>query len=143
MTNESAAKKHVLVVEDEPDFAALLRSILVKAEYTVAMAHNCEDALSQVRQVRPDIITLDMQMPRESGAIFYRKLKADEKLRDIPVVVVTGITRDDKDMETLVRSLLEPDNVPHPEAYVEKPVDGPSLLGAIQEALSCATPGSC
>jgi CheY-like chemotaxis protein len=126
----------VLVIEDEPDFAALLRSILVKAGYTVAMAHSCEDAFSQLRKARPDIITLDMQMPRQSGAMFYRKLKADEQLRNIPVVVVTGVTRDDKDMETLVRSLLEPDNVPHPEAYLEKPVDGPILLRTIEQALS-------
>jgi len=143
MIDESTARKHVLVVEDEPDFAALLRSILLNGGYTVAMAHNCEDALSQVREVRPDIITLDMQMPRESGAIFYRKIKADEKLRDIPVVVVTGVTRDDQDMKTLVRSLLESDSVPHPEAYLEKPVDGLSLLRTVEDVLSCATPGNC
>jgi hypothetical protein len=41
-------------------------------------------------------------------------------------------------MKTLVHSLLEPDNVPHPEAYLEKPVDGPTLLRAVQEALSSA-----
>jgi CheY-like chemotaxis protein len=105
---------------------------------TVAVAYNSEDALSQVRTTRPDVITLDMQMPRESGAIFYRKLKKEEDLRAIPVVVVTGVTRDDTDMKTLVHSLLEPDNVPHPEAYLEKPVDGPTLLRTIQEALSSA-----
>ena len=138
MSNDSATDKHVLIVEDEPDFADLLRSILVNAGYTVAVAHNSEDALSQVRTTRPDVVTLDMQMPRESGAIFYRKLKKEEALRAIPVVVVTGVTRDDQDMKTLVHSLLEPDNVPHPEAYLEKPVDGPTLLRTIQEALSSA-----
>ena len=129
MSNDSVAEKHVLIVEDEPDFADLLRSILVSAGYTVATAYNCEDALSEVRRTRPHVITLDMQMPRQSGAHFYRKLKADDELRDIPVVVVTGVTRDDKDMETLVRCLLEPDNIPHPEAYMEKPVDGPTRFG--------------
>ncbi|NIA01586.1 MAG: response regulator [Bacteroidia bacterium] len=109
----------------------------------MATAYNGEDALSQVRNARPDIITLDMQMPRESGAIFYRRLKKDEKFRNIPVVVVTGVTRDDQDMKNLVRSLLEPDNVPHPEAYLEKPVDGPSLLGTLKEILACTTPRHC
>jgi CheY-like chemotaxis protein len=142
MTNDSSVRKYVLIVEDEPDFAAMLQSILRNAGYTAATAHNSEDALSQVRRTKPDVITLDMQMPRESGAMLYRKLKRDEKLRDIPVVVVTGVTRDDQDMKTLVRSLLEPDNVPHPEAYLEKPVDGPSLLKTIEEALSYATPGN-
>ena len=142
MSNDSVAEKHVLIVDDEPDFADLLRSILVNAGYTVATAYNCEDALAQVRKTRPHVITLDMQMPRESGAIFYRKLKRDEQLRVIPVVVVTGVTRDDKDMETIVRALLEPDNLPHPEAYLEKPVDGPSLLKTIEEAMSTSKSAS-
>jgi len=138
MSNDSVTEKRVLIVEDEPDFAALLQSILLNAGYTVAVAYDSEDALSKVRTASPDVITLDMQMPRESGAVFYRKLKGDENLRHIPVVVVTGITRDDQDMKTLVRSLLEPDNVPHPEAYLEKPVDGPSLLQTVEAALSSA-----
>lgn len=142
MTDELTARKHVLVVEDEPDFAALLESILVGAGYSVATAHNCEDALSQARKTKPDIITLDIQMPRKSGAFFYRKLKAHRKLRHIPVVVVTGITRDDKEMENIVRSILEPDNVPHPEAYVDKPVDGPSFLNTVEEVLASSTSGS-
>ena len=140
MTSDSPTTKHVLIVEDEPDFAALLRSILVNAGYTVATAYNSDEAIAQVRATKPDVITLDMQMPRESGALFYRKLKRDEALRDIPVVVVTGVTRDDADMKTLARSLLEPDNVPHPEAFLEKPVDGPSLLKTIQEVMSGRTP---
>ena len=143
MTNESAAEKHVLVVEDEPDFAALLRSILLKAGYTVATAYNCEDALSQVRQARPDVITLDIGMPRKSGVFFYRQLKADEKSRDIPVVVVTALTRNDKEMENIIRSLMEPENVPHPEAYVEKPVDGPRFLTTIKDVLRSSKCGSC
>jgi CheY-like chemotaxis protein len=128
--------KHVLIVEDEPDFAALLQSILVNAGYAVATACNSEEAMAQVRTTRPDVITLDVQMPKESGAMLYRKLKRDENFRAIPVVVVTGVTRDDQDMKTLVHSLLEPDNVPYPEAYLEKPVDGPSLLRTIEEAIS-------
>ena len=143
MDNDSVARRHVLIVEDESDFAALLQSIFQNAGYTAATAHNCEDALAQVSKTRPHVITLDMQMPRKCGAIFYRKLKADEKLRNIPVVVVTGVTRDDKDMETLVRSLLESDNLPHPEAYLEKPVDGPSLLRTIEEAMSISNSASC
>ena len=143
MTNESAAAKHVLVVEDEPDFAALLRSILVKAGYTVAMTYNADEAFSQVHEVRPDLITLDIQMPGKSGALFYRKLKADEVFRDIPVIVVTGLTRDDQDMASVIRSFLETENIPHPEAYVEKPVDGPRLLGTIQDVLGSEKHGTC
>jgi CheY-like chemotaxis protein len=142
MANDSETAKHVLIVEDEPDFAALLGTILAGAGYSTATAYNCEDALAQVRRRRPNLITLDIQMHRKSGVFFYRKLKAQEKFRDIPVVVVTGITHDDEYMHTLVRTLLEPDDVPHPEAYLEKPVDGPSLLKTVEAALSAGKSAS-
>jgi CheY-like chemotaxis protein len=143
MTTESVTGKHVLVVEDEPDFAALLRSILMKAGYTVATTYYSDQALSLVSELKPDLITLDIQMPRESGLFFYRKLKANEAFRHIPVVVVTGLTRGDKDMENLIRTFLEAENVPHPEAYVEKPVDGPHLLRTIEEVLLSSNCQSC
>lgn len=140
MTNEPSMEKHVLIVEDEPDFAALLRSILTQAGYTVATAYNCEDALNVVRKHRPDVITLDIHMPRKSGALFYRKLMSDASFREIPVVVVTGLTLD-KEMGTIIRSLMETDRIPHPAAYVEKPVDGACLLSTIEDVLSPAVPG--
>lgn len=143
MTNQSERKKHILVVEDEPDFAALLRSILLGAGYTVATTYYSDQAFSLVRELRPDLITLDIQMPRKSGLFFYRKLKADEAFRDIPVVVVTGLTRGDKDMENIIRSFLETENVPHPEAYLEKPVDPPHFLRTIQDVLLSSKCGSC
>ncbi len=143
MSDELATAKHVLVVEDEPDFAALLRSILARAGYAVAVAHDCEDALAQTRDHRPDLITLDMGMPRKSGIYFYRKLKADTTFRDVPVVVVTGLTRDDKDMDNVIHAFLEAETVPRPQAYVEKPVDGPSFLRTVEEALSAGASASC
>ena len=80
-----------------------------------------------------------MKMPRKSGIHFYRKLKADRAFRDVPVVVVTGVTRDDKDMENVIHAFLETDKVPHPQGYVEKPVDTRCFLRAIEEALSTGT----
>jgi CheY-like chemotaxis protein len=140
MSDAEPTAKHVLVVEDEPDFAALLRSMLTKAGYTVATAYNCEDALAETRKHRPDVITLDIHMPRKSGVFFYRKLKADEAFRDVPVVVVTGVTRD-KEMESLIHSLLEPGDLPAPEAYLEKPVERPRFLRTVQQALSSGRSG--
>ena len=136
MANDCLTQKHVLIVEDEPDFAALLHSILTGAGYTVAVAHNFVDALSAARKARPDLITLDIRMPVRSGVYLYQELKATEDFHDIPVVVVSGIVGHDSDMEDVVRSFLETAYMPHPEAYVEKPVDGPRFLRTIEEVLS-------
>ena len=141
MANESVTRKHVLIVEDEPDFAALLQSIVEKAGYTATTAYNCEDALSEARKARPDLITLDIQMPKKSGVYFYRELKTTEDFHDIPVIVVTGIMQHDVEMERVIRSFLETPHMAHPEAYVEKPVDGPHFLKTIEEVLSSSTFG--
>ncbi len=135
MAHEPATGKHVLIVEDDPDFAALLKSILVNAGYTALAAYNFADAFSLVREVRPDLITLDIRMPGKSGVYFYQELKTNEDFREIPVVVVTALTRNDRDMETVVRSFLETAYMPHPEAYVEKPLDTPHFLRTIQDVL--------
>jgi len=137
MDDKRGQEKHVLVVEDEPDYAALLSSILAGAGYSVQTAYNGEDALAEAHQRRPDVITLDIQMPRKSGALFYRTIKNEEEFRNTPVVVITGLTRNDTDMAHLIRSFLEPDHLPHPQAYIEKPVDGVKLLQTVARLLSC------
>ena len=124
-----------LVVEDEPDYATLISEILQEDGYSVAMASDGIEALGSVRKQRPDVITLDIQMPRKGGVEFYRELKSDPEFNEIPVVVVTGITRDDRDMETFVRTFLEVEHLPMPDAYLEKPVDDEELLRVIRDAL--------
>jgi len=135
MTTNPESARHVLVVDDEPDMVALLRSLLLRAGYSVAAALDANDAWMQVCERKPDVITLDIRMPRQSGALLYRKLKADPEFRDIPVVVVTATTVEDREMEHMVRTFLEPDHIPHPHAYVGKPINEHELLEAVSSAL--------
>ena len=134
MPNEQTTAKHVLVVDDEPDFADLLKSILVGAGYEVTVAHNSEQALVLARQRKPDLITLDIHMPRKSGVFFFRKLTEDEAFHDVPVVVVTGLTRDGE-MQNLIKRLLEAEDLPRPKAYLEKPIESEQFLKTIRQML--------
>jgi len=124
-----------LVVEDEPDYARLIADVLEEDGYTVTTAADGIEALEKVRVFRPDVITLDIQMPHKGGVEFYRELKSDPELNGIPVVVVTGITKDDPDMKTFVRTFLEVDYLPLPDAYQEKPIDNDELLLVVHDAL--------
>lgn len=142
MLSDKAKAQHVLVIEDDPDFASLLRSLLSQEGYTVAVAHNGEDAIAELDNTTPDLITLDVNMPEKSGVFVYRDIRANQRLRDIPVIVVTGLTREDEDMESIIRSLMELGNAPHP-TYVEKPVDGPHFLRTVQEAISSNQSKNC
>jgi CheY-like chemotaxis protein len=135
MTEETPKQVAALVVEDERDYAELLATVLEGDGYAVEYAVDGADALERVRSRRPDVITLDVQMPRKSGIQFYRELKSDPAFVEIPVVVVTGITKDDRDMETFVRAFLEVEHLPMPDAYLEKPVDNDDLLRVVGDAL--------
>jgi CheY-like chemotaxis protein len=135
MDKEDGHIVSALVVEDEPDYATLISEILQGDGYSVATASDGIEALDSVRTQRPDVITLDIQMPRKGGVEFYRELKSDPEFREIPVVVVTGLTFDNKDMETFIRAFLDVKHLPMPDAYLEKPVDHENLLRVIHDAL--------
>jgi two-component system alkaline phosphatase synthesis response regulator PhoP len=89
-THVVAARKHILVVEDEEDILELLRFNLVKEGFSVATATRGEDGLKAVAQKRPDIILLDLMLPGLNGLEVCRKLKGDPKTAGIPIVMVTA-----------------------------------------------------
>ena len=124
-----------LVVDDEPDFAALIADVLEEDGFSVTAASDGVEAFEKVRSQKPDVITLDIQMPRKGGVAFYRELKSNHEFAEIPVVVVTGITKDDKDMENFVRAFLEVEHLPMPDAYVEKPIDNDKFVQIVNDAL--------
>jgi CheY-like chemotaxis protein len=124
-----------LVVEDEADYADLLAEWLREDGYEVDTAVDGIEAFQLLRSRRPDVITLDMQMPRKGGVEFYRELKSNHNLRDVPVIVVTGLTVDDRDIETFIRTFLDVAHLPMPDAYLEKPVDGGEFLRVVRDSL--------
>lgn len=139
MTAETPDRKHVLVVDDEPDYAELLAAFLREGGYEVSVAGDGARAEELVRARRPDAVTLDIQMPRKGGVRFFREIKSDPGYRDLPVVVVTGLTAGDRDMGTFIHAFLDVEHLPMPEAYLEKPVAQHQLLDAVRAALGPAS----
>jgi len=84
------AGPRVLVVEDEQDVADLLRYNLSKEGYEVALVANGADALKRAREIKPDLILLDIMVPQLNGWEVCRRLKQDPETRSIPVIMVTG-----------------------------------------------------
>jgi two-component system alkaline phosphatase synthesis response regulator PhoP len=80
----------VLVVEDEPDVAELLRYNLQKEGWEVLAAANGTEALRRARETRPDVILLDIMVPQLNGWEVCRRLKQDPETKAIPVIMVTG-----------------------------------------------------
>jgi len=131
-------KKKILVVDDEPDVVAYLTSLSEDNGFAVASAADGEEAQQKVKSEKPDLITLDISMPEKSGVRFYRETKADADLKDIPIVIVTGVesTHDGGTGKDFERFLGTRKNVPPPDGFIMKPVEPDELLGAVKKLLN-------
>ncbi len=132
---DDTGKKLVLVVEDNPDERSYLTTLLEDSGYRVVSAQDGEEALGMVREEVPDLVTLDMSMPKKSGLRFYRELKEDAGLASTPVVVVTAVTGFAGDPEGFRNFLNTREQVTPPEGFVAKPIDKGELLEALSGLL--------
>ena len=127
--------KTVLVVDDDPDVRLFSVTVLEEHGYTPLEAANGEEGLKMIKENKPDLIILDVLMPRQSGIRLYRELKTDKALKNIHVVVLSGIAK-----RTFMRSqkaLTEfgGAEVPEPEVYLEKPVEAEDLANTIKQVI--------
>lgn len=90
------APPRVLIAEDEPNIAEALCFVLERAGYEVELAPDGEAALERLSERPPHVLVLDVMMPRESGFKVLQRVRADSRLRSLPVMVLTarGQTRD-------------------------------------------------
>jgi len=84
-------QKRILVVDDEPDFIAIVQGYLEKEGFTIEVAYNGEEGLAKVRSNPPDAIVLDVMMPEKDGYAVCKELKKDEQTRNIPVILLTAV----------------------------------------------------
>jgi len=119
--------KKILVVDDEVDLVKTIQFALEAEGYKVLVSYNGEDALSQSRKENPDLILLDLMLPKLDGYKVCRLLKFDERYKHIPILMLTAKTQQ-KDrllgMETGA------------DEYITKPFDMEELMEKIKAYLS-------
>jgi len=120
-------QKTILVVDDDPDARDFFVTVLEDHGYATVSARDGNEALDRIGDGLPDLVTLDITMPEKSGVGVYRKLREDEGLRDIPVIIITGVSDDFKHFISTRRQ------VPPPEGYLSKPVEPDQLLEKVRE----------
>lgn len=125
----------ILVVDDEQDVRTYLRTLFAKEGYTVVTAADGEEGLATAREDRPDLIFVDIMMPKRTGIMLYRRLKKDPDLGAVPVVILTGLSQ----YRTFFAQDFE--EVPQPEAFVEKPPAREELLRLAAELTGAAGEG--
>ena len=85
-------KKRILVVDDEPDYAEMVKKYLEKAGFEVEIAYDGAEGLEKVKANPPDAIVLDVMMPEKDGYQVCSELKSDDATKDIPVVMLTAVS---------------------------------------------------
>lgn len=124
--------KIVLAIDDELDTLTFYSEVLEDHHYTPVTAGNGVEGLKLAREKKPDLILLDIMMPKKDGTKTYKELKSDPVLRDIPVIVITGIAKE-VDYKTL---LARPSTGKiAPESHLVKPVSADELIKTIKAVL--------
>lgn len=121
----------ILVVDDDPDFVEIMRTILEAHDYAVITAANGNQALVQVAAHHPDLMILDIMMSTVlDGLDVSQKLSEDPDARFMPVIMVSSIA------ETPYAHVFPMEEQPHMDAWLSKPVDPKTLLNKVAEFLS-------
>jgi len=132
-SRESVSAGRLLIVEDEPDVAELLRYNLAKEGYEVLAVPNGADAVKTARDASPDVILLDIMIPQLNGWEVCRRLKSDAETRAIPIIMVTGrVEEGDKILGFEVGA----------DDYVTKPFSPRELLARIRAVVRRSRPGA-
>ncbi len=121
--------KKILIIDDEKDMQVYLGTLFRKAGFETKTASNGEEGLKLALTFEPDLITLDVLMPKQSGVKAYRGLRTSSQTASIPIVVLTGLTRLDDFFGDL-------GDLRKPDALVEKPIDRDTFLTTIEGLLN-------
>lgn len=116
-------KKKILVIDDDLNIRDYLVSLFNDNGYEAYIAGDVKEGIKEAKKVKPDLITLDIEMPGEWGPRFYRQLSQEPELKNIPVIVISGLSGHQYAVVKAVASLA-------------KPFDREELLKIVKETLN-------
>lgn len=127
--------KKVLIVDDDADIRTFVVTVLEENGYSPIITKNGEEGMAKLIEDEPELVILDVLMPKQSGIKMYRELRTNSSFSNIPVIILSGISKRVflRSQEALTEFGSE--NVPEPEAYLEKPVEPEELAETINKLL--------
>ena len=114
--------KKIMILDDDPVFVDFLVDLFQDNGYDTCFAHNAEEGFNVLQNEKPDLLTLDLDMPKVTGPLFYVKYKKIDELKDVPVIVISGLHVPHRSITKVVAAL-------------EKPIDRDKLLNIVKEAV--------
>ena len=145
--------KQILIVDDDQNTVKYLSVVLTEHGYEPVAAYDGREGLEKIEQSKPDLIVLDVMMPKKSGFVMFNQLKKDERYKDIPVLMLTGVSGVLEELEShkeetfekpydslreaLKKQIQEMQQEGHlsPEMFVDKPVDPDAFIDIIKKLI--------
>ena len=122
------SKKYVLIVDDDPDLVETVAMMLESKGYEVGKAYDGVEGEESIKERRPDLVVLDVMMPRKDGYKLCAELKADSVTRDIPIILLTAVGE-----AVPTTSYTHAQGMAtEAEEYIPKPVDSKTLVEAVE-----------
>ena len=133
--------KKVLIVDDEQSIVIYLTTVLDDGGYATCSAMDGLEGLEIARTEKPDLICLDVMMPKRSGVSLYEEIKRDPELKSVPVMFISAYNRirDLRDPVTF-RKMIPDSAIPHPDLCIEKPIAVSEFLEAVSKLTGQAPP---
>ena len=100
--------KKIMVIDDDPNIISYLTDLFSDHGYDTCSAAGGSKAMEVLAEEKPDLITLDLEMPEEWGPRLYRKIMQEEVYKNTPVIVISGLTGSQYAIQKAVASLLKP-----------------------------------
>ncbi len=125
------SKKYILIVDDDPDLVETVGMLLENKGYEVGKAYDGIEGEEAIKKRRPDVLVLDVMMPRKDGYKLCKELKSNKWTQDIPVILLTAVG---EAVSTTTYTHAEGMST-EAEDFIPKPVDAPTLVEAIERLL--------
>lgn len=127
---------NIMIIEDEPDIRVYLSTALEDNGYSVVTADEGDSVISIINDKKPDLIILDIMMPKRSGISIYRELRKSDQASDIPIILMSGMVPAKNFMTSGFRNLINDETIPLPDGFIEKPVRLDELFILVENLLA-------
>jgi len=145
--------KKVIVIDDDLNTVKFLSAALEENGYEAHGAYNGKEGMEKIEAINPDLILLDVMMPKKTGFVLFKQLRRDEKYKNLPVIMLTGVAEVLEDLDSdsddtherpydqlrekmrkAIQEMKE-DGIVKPDMFIDKPIDPDFVIAKVKELI--------